>query len=152
TYHYSRPCEILRCPWHGWEFDVRTGKSWCDPARLRLMAYAVSVEPGASLAAGPYVAETYPVALEDDYVIVETRRMRGLRPAFCLMRLPQRMLRRLGIKADGNGARNILRHAVVARLGQAKVAGLGPPGLPQRAPEDLERLVAANPHDVLLGG
>ena len=22
-YHYSRPGEILRCPWHGWEFDRR---------------------------------------------------------------------------------------------------------------------------------
>ena len=37
TYEYSRAGEILRCPWHGWEFDVRTGRSWCDPARLRLM-------------------------------------------------------------------------------------------------------------------
>ena len=24
-YRYSRPGEILRCPWHGWEFDVRPG-------------------------------------------------------------------------------------------------------------------------------
>ena len=23
--------EILRCPWHGWEFDIRTGQSYCDP-------------------------------------------------------------------------------------------------------------------------
>ena len=26
-YKYSRAGEILRCPWHGWEFDVRTGQS-----------------------------------------------------------------------------------------------------------------------------
>ena len=26
-YRYSRKGEILRCPWHGWEFDVRTGQS-----------------------------------------------------------------------------------------------------------------------------
>ena len=31
-YRYSRRGEIIRCPWHGWEFDVRTGKSWCDPS------------------------------------------------------------------------------------------------------------------------
>jgi 3-phenylpropionate/trans-cinnamate dioxygenase ferredoxin subunit len=72
-YHYARRGEILRCPWHGWEFDVRTGKSWCDPARVRLKSYAVSIAPGAALVAGPYVAEAFPVTLEDDYVVVETR-------------------------------------------------------------------------------
>ena len=30
-YRYSRKGEILRCPWHGWEFDVRTGQSYCEP-------------------------------------------------------------------------------------------------------------------------
>jgi len=73
TYHYSRVGEVLRCPWHGWEFDVRTGRSWCDPARLRLMNYTVSVEPGAKLVEGPYLAETHPVAIEDAYIVVETK-------------------------------------------------------------------------------
>jgi nitrite reductase/ring-hydroxylating ferredoxin subunit len=73
TYDYSRPGEILRCPWHGWEFDVRTGQSWCDPQRMRLVNYAVSVEPGAKLVEGPYVAETFAVSVEDDYVVVETK-------------------------------------------------------------------------------
>ena len=27
--------EFLRCPWHGWEFDIRTGQSWCDPNSSR---------------------------------------------------------------------------------------------------------------------
>jgi nitrite reductase/ring-hydroxylating ferredoxin subunit len=72
-YSYSRPGEIIRCPWHNWEFDVRTGKSWCDPQRLRLVNYAVSVEPGARLVEGPYVAETFPVEVEDEYIVVETR-------------------------------------------------------------------------------
>ena len=31
-YQYSRKGEIIRCPWHSWEFDIRTGQSWCDPA------------------------------------------------------------------------------------------------------------------------
>ena len=72
-YQYARRNEILRCPWHGWEFDVRTVRSWCDPARMRLVNYAVSVEPGARLVEGPYVAETFPVAVEDEYVVVTTR-------------------------------------------------------------------------------
>jgi nitrite reductase/ring-hydroxylating ferredoxin subunit len=70
-YRYSRRGEILRCPWHSWEFDVRTGRSWCDPERLRARNYAVSVEPGARLVEGPYVAETFPVTVENDYVVVE---------------------------------------------------------------------------------
>ena len=32
-YEYQRDGEILRCPWHGWEFDLRTGQSWIDPVR-----------------------------------------------------------------------------------------------------------------------
>ena len=70
-YRYSRRGEILRCPWHSWEFDVRTGRSWCDPKRLRARNYAVSVEPGARVVEGPYVAETFPVSVENDYVVVE---------------------------------------------------------------------------------
>lgn len=73
TYNYSRPGEIIRCPWHNWEFDVRSGKSWCDPKRMRLMNYAVSVEPGKTLVEGPYTAETFAIAVEDDYVVVATK-------------------------------------------------------------------------------
>ena len=57
-YSYTRKGEIIRCPWHQWEFDIRTGRSWCDPRRLRLMKYDVAVEAGATLVEGPYVAET----------------------------------------------------------------------------------------------
>ena len=33
--------------------------------------YAVTVEPGEGLAAGPYVAETVPVSVAGEYVVVE---------------------------------------------------------------------------------
>jgi nitrite reductase/ring-hydroxylating ferredoxin subunit len=70
------PRRLLQCPWHGWEFDIRTGQSWFDPARQRVRRYPVSVEPGAALPPaalerGPYRAETYPVAVEREYVLVE---------------------------------------------------------------------------------
>ena len=70
-YRISRSEEMLRCPWHGWEFDIRTGQSWCEPAKLRVKTYPVSVEPGSELVKGPYVAETYPVTVEDDYILVD---------------------------------------------------------------------------------
>ncbi len=65
------PGEIIRCPWHGWEFDIRTGQSYCDPRRFRAKAYPVNVEPGAVVVKGPYVAETIKVAVESDYVVVD---------------------------------------------------------------------------------
>jgi nitrite reductase/ring-hydroxylating ferredoxin subunit len=68
---YLREGEFLRCPWHGWEFDIRTGQSWCDPGRIRARTYPVEVRHGQQLVEGPYVAETIPVMTEDDYVVVE---------------------------------------------------------------------------------
>jgi 3-phenylpropionate/trans-cinnamate dioxygenase ferredoxin subunit len=84
-YIYTRRGEILRCPWHGWEFDVKTGQSWFDPVQTRVRAYPVTVETVAmegadessargagesatagleGLEKGPYVAETYDVTVE----------------------------------------------------------------------------------------
>lgn len=70
-YQYVRLGEIIRCPWHNWEFDIRTGKSWCDPEKVRARRFGVSVEKGAKLIEGPYVAETFRVSIENDYVVVE---------------------------------------------------------------------------------
>lgn len=71
SYRYSRAGEIIRCPWHGWEFDIRTGKSQCDPAKVQLRNFQVEVAPGQNVVEGPYVAETVPVTVEEDYVVVE---------------------------------------------------------------------------------
>ncbi len=70
-YDFSRKGEILRCPWHGWEFDVRTGKSYCEPDKVHVRSYPVQVADGRTLVEGPYVAETVPVKVEDDYVVIE---------------------------------------------------------------------------------
>ena len=43
-YQLTRQGEILRCPWHGWEFDIRSGASWVEPARLHVRRYEVTVE------------------------------------------------------------------------------------------------------------
>src|SRR5882757_6286590 len=69
-YRLTRPGEMLRCPWHCWEFDIRTGQSLCDPNSVHARTYAVEVKPGATLAKGPFEAETVPVTVEQDYVVI----------------------------------------------------------------------------------
>ena len=70
-YRIVRDNEFLRCPWHGWEFDIRTGQSWCDPKDVRIRQFDVTVSAGEELAKGPYVAETFPVTIEQNYVVIE---------------------------------------------------------------------------------
>lgn len=43
-YNYGHEGEIIRCPWHGWEFDLKTGRSVFNPHRCRVKSYPVSVE------------------------------------------------------------------------------------------------------------
>jgi len=61
--------EIVKCPWHGWEFDVRTGRSVFNPHRVRVRAYDVTVESPALAADDPAV-DTFPVTVEDGLVIL----------------------------------------------------------------------------------
>jgi nitrite reductase/ring-hydroxylating ferredoxin subunit len=44
-YRWGREGEILACPWHGWEYDLLTGKMLADE-RIRLRAYPVEVRDG----------------------------------------------------------------------------------------------------------
>ncbi len=71
SYSYAREGEIIRCPWHGWEFDVRTGQSWCDPERVQTRRYPVEIAAGQKLVEGPYVAETFPVTVQEHYVVID---------------------------------------------------------------------------------
>ena len=87
------PPRLVACPWHGWEYDLETGQSFMGPGETRVKAYEVAVErgdrlgedarpgdapapvPAAARAAGrepgPYVAETFSVYVEEDYVVVD---------------------------------------------------------------------------------
>ena len=70
-YSYSRQGEIIRCPWHGWEFDVRTGHSYAEPDKIRTRTYPMQVEEGRTVVEGPYVAEKIPVKVEETYIVVD---------------------------------------------------------------------------------
>ena len=73
---------LLACPWHGWEYDLETGQSYVggDPG---VRSYDVQLQPGGVLTTelqearaeripGPYLAETFDVFVEDEYVVVQT--------------------------------------------------------------------------------
>lgn len=66
AFEWIREGEIVRCPWHRWEFDIATGQT-VFASTLRVARYPVTVEPADEL---PRV-ETYPVKEEDGLVILE---------------------------------------------------------------------------------
>lgn len=72
---------FVTCPWHNWEFDIRTGRSYFDPAGPRARAYPVSVEGGTAIheaieqgqidrIEGPYRLEHLPISVEDDFLVL----------------------------------------------------------------------------------
>jgi nitrite reductase/ring-hydroxylating ferredoxin subunit len=88
---FSRDGEVLRCPWHGWEFDITNGQSVFNPHRVRVKSYDVLVETQRveatdaeareAAAAGTDRAtigegdpdpslETFPVAVEQQHVVL----------------------------------------------------------------------------------
>jgi 3-phenylpropionate/trans-cinnamate dioxygenase ferredoxin subunit len=62
-YCWAREGEIIRCPWHGWEFDIRTGQSVFNPHKVKTRAYNVTLESDPSV-------ETYPTSIDDQWVVV----------------------------------------------------------------------------------
>jgi nitrite reductase (NADH) small subunit len=66
----AREGEIIRCPWHGWEFDITNGRSVFNPHRLRVRSYQVTIEAeGESDEEDPSI-ETFPVTVEQGRVVV----------------------------------------------------------------------------------
>jgi nitrite reductase/ring-hydroxylating ferredoxin subunit len=63
-YSWAREGEILRCPWHGWEFDITTGRSVFNPHKTRVKTYEVTVE------GDDEAVETFPVTVESGLVIL----------------------------------------------------------------------------------
>ena len=46
AFAYGRDGSILRCAWHGWEFDIASGRALVDPT-VQARGYPVAVEDGA---------------------------------------------------------------------------------------------------------
>ncbi|WP_245308988.1 hypothetical protein [Bradyrhizobium retamae] len=56
----------------GWIGLSIARRSWFDPKRVKVRSYPVAVESGGELQKGSYVAETFPMHVEESYVIIET--------------------------------------------------------------------------------
>lgn len=44
NYDYVKDGEVIRCPWHGYEFDVTSGCSLFEPDKYKIKKYDVSLE------------------------------------------------------------------------------------------------------------
>lgn len=76
-YELTRQGEVVRCPWHGWQFDLKTGSSVFNP-HVRTNTYEVEVEcaaagegdreaeSGTDLAGEEPPVDTYDVAVEGE--------------------------------------------------------------------------------------
>lgn len=74
---------LIACPWHGWEYDLASGQSFLGADEPHVRSYEAAALPGdrlldgdepvrfAGRAPGPYVAETFPVHVEEEYVVLE---------------------------------------------------------------------------------
>ena len=61
-YNYAHDGQILRCPWHFWEFDITTGEMLFVPEPYRVKTYDVAIEK-------PRL-EQYEVGVENDVVVL----------------------------------------------------------------------------------
>lgn len=70
-YAWENAGGIIRCPWHGWEFDIATGRSVFNPHRVRTQSIPVTVEcdPGPP-DEDPAVERFDAEATDDGWVVV----------------------------------------------------------------------------------
>jgi 3-phenylpropionate/trans-cinnamate dioxygenase ferredoxin subunit len=86
AYRFDPNHKCVKCPWHGWEYDLETGRSYYDPRGDRVRSYDVAVEAGAPAGEcitpasgtsgavgrvpGPFTAEAVYVTTEADDVVL----------------------------------------------------------------------------------
>jgi nitrite reductase/ring-hydroxylating ferredoxin subunit len=75
---------FVTCPWHNWEFEMKSGQSYWNPGGLRARPFPVDVQTGEVLCAalgdgsaervkGPFKAEVIPLSQENEYLVVTLR-------------------------------------------------------------------------------
>lgn len=81
-YDVRRTGEVIRCPWHGWKFNITDGTSVFNPHAVRTRSYQATVETACGstdeecveystdLAGDEPPVETYDVGVEEEVVVV----------------------------------------------------------------------------------
>lgn len=68
---YVREGEIIKCPWHGWEFDIMSGQSVFNPHKVKVRTYEVTVEnPEMDTDEEDPSIDMFPVTVEEGAVFV----------------------------------------------------------------------------------
>lgn len=67
--HWIRQGEVVACPWHHWEFEIKTGKTIFD-SKPRVRTYPVTVESPEELKRLQEGVETVPVSVEGATVVL----------------------------------------------------------------------------------
>lgn len=44
TFVFGLENQVLQCPWHGWEFDLETGRTLCAGETKKLTLYPVTIK------------------------------------------------------------------------------------------------------------
>lgn len=84
-FQFEPDSKFVACPWHGWEFDLRTGQSYFDKRKMRARSYKIDVQEAASAASGgggqanvarevgPYRADVVSIEDDESYLVVTLR-------------------------------------------------------------------------------
>ena len=67
---WVRDGEIISCPWHHWEFEIKTGRTIFS-SRRRVVSYPVSIEPPEVVERLQAGVETVAVSVEDARVVID---------------------------------------------------------------------------------
>jgi nitrite reductase (NADH) small subunit len=68
--HWVRDGEIVACPWHHWEFEIKTGRTIFE-SKQKVRSYPVKVESPEELERLKAGVETVPVTVEGATVVLE---------------------------------------------------------------------------------
>lgn len=142
-YTYGRHEEVLRCPWHGWEFDLATGRHLAEGSGARLRRHPIEVRDGAIYdASGRGLLHARDLVVEHsepvgDVVVLDlVAADRGPLPAWTAgahveLRLPSGLIRQYSLCGDDRD-RQRYRIAVLrqpaGRGGSQEVHRLASPG------------------------
>jgi len=84
-YDWVKPGQVVRCPWHGWEFDITSGESVFNPHKVKAKTFEARVESpadeagatdggcaecGVELKGDEPPVETYNTEIEEGTVVV----------------------------------------------------------------------------------